>query len=145
MAGGVRWGIISTANIARVAFLPAVREAGGEAAAVGGRDPGRTQRWAGDNGVARAVTGYQPLIDDPELDALYIPLPNSLHAEWTIKALRAGKAVLCEKPLAGTLAETEQVLAVAKETGTPLWEAFVFPFHDQMARLRTLLAEGVIG
>jgi predicted dehydrogenase len=145
MAGGVRWGIISTANIARGFFLPAVREAGGEAAAVGGRDSDRTQRWARENGVRRAVTGYQPVIDDPDLDALYIPLPNSLHAEWTIRALRAGKAVLCEKPLTGTLAEAEQVLAVAAETGTPLWEAFMFPFHDQMARLRALLADGVIG
>ena len=109
-----------------------MREAGGEAAAVAGRDPGRTSRWARDNGVGRAVVGYQGLIDDPGVDALYIPLPNALHAEWTIRALRAGKPVLCEKPLTGSLAETEQVLAVARETGTPLWEAFVFPFHDQM-------------
>ena len=79
------------------------------------------------------------------MDALYIPLPNALHAEWTIRALRAGKPVLCEKPLTGTVAETEQVLAVARETGTPLWEAFVFPFHDQMKRVTALLAAGVIG
>ena len=79
------------------------------------------------------------------MDALYIALPNALHAEWTIRALRAGKPVLCEKPLTGSLAGTEQVLAVARETGTPLWEAFVFPFHDQMRRLRALVADGVIG
>jgi predicted dehydrogenase len=141
----VRWGIIGTARIARSAFLPAVAEAGGVAAAVAGRDPARTTEWAGANGIGRAVTGYQPLIDDPEVDALYIPLPNGLHAEWTISALRAGKPVLCEKPLTGSPAETEQVLAVAAQTGTPLWEAFVFPFHDQMARIRGLLASGVIG
>jgi predicted dehydrogenase len=145
MADSVRWGIIGTANIARAFFLPAVREAGGEGAAVAGRDAERTERWARDNGVARAVTGYQPLVDDPDVDALYIPLPNSLHAEWTIRALRAGKPVLCEKPLTGTLAEAREVLAVAADTGTPLWEAFVFPFHDQMAHLRALLADGVIG
>ena len=73
------------------------------------------------------------------------PAADALHAEWTIRALRAGKPVLCEKPLTGSLAGTEQVLAVARETGTPLWEAFVFPFHDQMRRLRALIADGVIG
>lgn len=141
----MRWGIIGTANIARQFFLPAVREAGGEVTAVAGRDPGRTARWAHENMIGRAVTGYQALIDDPDVDALYIPLPNSLHAQWTIAALRAGRPVLCEKPLTASLAEAEQVLAVARETGTPLWEAFVFPFHDQMERIRGLLADGVIG
>lgn len=141
----VRWGIAGTAKIARNFFLPAVREAGGEPAAVAGRDRGRVTRWAADQGVARAIVGYQGLIEDPAIDAVYIPLPNSMHGEWTIRALRAGKAVLCEKPLTGSFAETEQVLAVAKETGTPLWEAFVFPFHDQMERLRGLLTDGVIG
>ena len=146
MSGGaVRWGIIGTASIARGFFLPAVREAGWQIAAVAGRDPERTTRWARGNVVGRAIVGYQELIDDPGVDALYIPLPNSLHAEWTIRALRAGRPVLCEKPLTGSLAETEQVLAVARETGTPLWEAFVFPFQDQMERIRRLLAAGVIG
>src|SRR5499427_1518598 len=141
----VRWGVIGTAGIARKNFLPAVREAGGEAAVVAGRDAERTSRWARDNAVGRAVAGYQALIDDPDIDALYIPLPNSLHAEWTIRALRAGKPVLCEKPLCGTLAEAEQVLAVAAETGTLLWEAFVFPFHAQFAAVQKLLADGAIG
>ena len=141
----VRWGIISTANIARGQFLPGLRAAGGIPAAVAGRDLGRAQAWAEQHGVDRAVAGYQALIDDPDIDALYVPLPNSLHAEWTIKALRAGKPVLCEKPLCGTLAEAEQVLAVARETGTLLWEAFVFPFHAQFAAVQKLLADGVIG
>ena len=141
----VRWGIIGTANIARGQFLPGLRAAGGIAAAVAGRDLGRAQAWAEQHGVDRAVAGYQALIDDPDIDALYIPLPNSLHAEWTVKALRAGKPVLCEKPLCGTLAEAEQVLAVAKETGTLLWEAFVFPFHAQFAAVQKLLADGAIG
>jgi predicted dehydrogenase len=141
----VRWGIISTANIARGQFLPGLRAAGGVPAAVAGRDLGRAQAWAEQNGVDRAVAGYQALIDDPDIDALYIPLPNSLHADQTIKALRAGKPVLCEKPLCGTLAEAEQVLAVATETGTLLWEAFVFPFHAQFAAVQKLLADGAIG
>ena len=73
----------------------------------------------------------------PDIDALYIPLPNGLHAEWTIQALRAGQPVLCEKPLCGSLAETERVLGVARETGTLLWEAFVFPFQAQMQAIET--------
>jgi predicted dehydrogenase len=143
--GQVRWGILGTARIARTAFLPGLRAAGGEAAAVAGRDGTRATQYAAENGIGRALVGYQALIDDPDVDALYIPLPNGLHAEWTIRALRAGKPVLCEKPLCGTLAQTGEVLAVARETGTPLWEAFVFPFHEQMRQVRALLADGAIG
>jgi predicted dehydrogenase len=143
--GAVRWGIIGTANIARAAFLPGVRQAGGVPAVVAGRDAGRAARYAGEHGIERSVAGYQNVIDDPAVDALYIPLPNSLHAEWTIAALRAGKPVLCEKPLCGSLAETERVLAVAAETSAPLWEAFVFPFHDQFTRVTGLVADGAIG
>ena len=141
----VRWGIVGTANIARGSFLPGLRAAGGTAAAVAGRELGRAEKWASEQGVDRAIEGYQALIDDPGIDALYIPLPNSLHAEWTIAALRAGKPVLCEKPLCGSLEEVQQVLAVAQETGTLLWEAFVFPFHDQFAAVRKLISDGVIG
>ena len=141
----VRWGVLGTAGIAWKSFLPGLREAGGVPAAVAGRDLARATQYAAEHGIGRAVEGYQTLIDDPDLDALYIPLPNALHAEWTTRALRAGKPVLCEKPLCGTLAETEQVLAVATETGTLLWEAFVFPFQEQLTRIRHLLADGVIG
>jgi predicted dehydrogenase len=141
----LRWGIIGTAKIARSAFLPALGVAGGVAAAVAGRDEARTRWWAEENGVLRAITGYQNLIDDPGVDVLYNPLPNSLHADWTIAALRAGKPVLCEKPLCGTLADTQRVLDVARETGTLLWEAFVFPFNEHMDRLRTLVGDGAIG
>ncbi len=143
--GQVRWGVVGTANIARAAFLPALREAGGVAAAVAGRDGERAEKFARDNGVERAVEGYQRLVDDPGVDALYIPLPNSLHAEWTIRALLAGRPVLCEKPLTGSLAETERVLGVARETGTLLWESFVFPFHAQFERIAGQLSAGVIG
>jgi predicted dehydrogenase len=141
----VRWGIVGTANIARKSFLPGLRAAGGVPAAVAGRDLARAKDYAQANGIDRAIEGYQNLIDDPDVDALYIPLPNGLHAEWTIQALRAGKPVLCEKPLCGSLAETERVLGVARETGTLLWEAFVFPFHPQMQRIHGLLAGGAIG
>jgi predicted dehydrogenase len=145
MGHRIRWGIAGTAKIARNLFLPSLREADGEPAAVAGRDEARAAQWAAGNGIGRAITGYQDLVDDPDLDALYIPLPNALHGEWTIRALEAGKPVLCEKPLTGSVTQTERVLAVARATGTPLWEAFAFPFHDQMARLRGILADGTIG
>jgi len=144
-AAQVRWGIVGTANIARAVFLPGLRQAGGDAAAVAGREADRAGQFARDNGIGRAVAGYQALIEDPDIDALYIPLPNSLHAEWTIRALEAGKPVLCEKPLCGTLPDTERVLESARQTGTLLWEAFAFPFHAQLAQLRKLIADGAIG
>jgi predicted dehydrogenase len=143
--GGVRWGIIGTANIARGAFLPGLRSAGGVAAAVAGREAAKTEKFASENAVERSITGYQRLIDDPDIDALYLALPNALHAEWTIRALDAGKPVLCEKPLCGTLPDTERVLAAARRTGTLLWESFVFPFQPQMAAIEELVADGAIG
>jgi predicted dehydrogenase len=140
-----RWGIAGTAGIARSAFLPAVRATGGVAAAVASRDLARAQEFAAANGIDRALPGYQALIEDPGIDAVYLPLPNGLHAEWTIAALQAGRPVLSEKPLCGTVIQTEQVLAVAAQTGALLWEAIAFVFGDQLAALRAVVADGSIG
>ena len=143
----VRWGILGAANIARGQFLPGLRETGdGVAAVVGSRDRERGEAFAAREGVEGAVEGYQAVLDDPEIDAVYVALPNSHHAEWTIKAIEAGKHVLCEKPLCAVPADTETVLAVAREhPGAPLWEAFVFPFQAQHERMVALIAEGAIG
>jgi predicted dehydrogenase len=142
----VRWGIISTANIARGAFLPALRAAGGGVAAVvGSRDLVRGRAWAAEHGVERAVDSYEAVIADNDVDAVYIPLPNSLHAEWAIAAMNAGKAVFCEKPLCGTLADAERVLGIATEHAALLWEAFIFPFREQSQRLREIIDAGEIG
>jgi predicted dehydrogenase len=141
----VRWGILGTAQIAIDSFMPAVRAAGGVLAAVGGRDLEHTRRYAEDNGVERALDGYEAVLQDGSIDAVYIPLPNSLHAEWTIAALREEKAILCEKPLTPSLEDTERVLTFAEETAGLLWEAFVFPFREQTSRLLDLLAGGRIG
>jgi predicted dehydrogenase len=144
--GLIRWGILGTANIARASFLPALRAAGGGVAyAVAGRDRARTERYAQECGIERAIEGYANLLADERVDAVYIALPNNLHAEWTIAALHADKAVLCEKPLCASLEETKTVLEVARGSRRPLWEAFVFPFHNQMARLHELMVGGVIG
>ncbi len=142
----IRWGILGTANIARAAFLPALRQArGGAATVVGSRDLAKAREWAERNGVERAVDGYEAVVADGAVDAVYIALPNDLHATWTIAALRAGKAVLCEKPLCVSVEEARSVLAAAGETGRLLWESFVFPFHAQMLRLAELRAEDAIG
>jgi predicted dehydrogenase len=142
----VRWGILGTAGIAEGAFLPALLEAGGGvASAVASRELARARSWAAEHGVERGVLGYETVVADPSIEAIYIPLPNGLHAEWTIAALEAGKAVLCEKPLCVTPAETERVLRVARAAAGPLWEAFVFPFHDQMDVVRSSIDRGDIG
>ena len=142
----VRWGILGTAGIAESAFLPALLDAGsGIALTVASRDGSRAEAWAAAHGVGRGVRGYEAVIDDPEVEAVYVPLPNGLHADWTIAALEAGKTVLCEKPLCGTVEDTGRVLAAAHSATGSLWEAFVFPFHDQMERVRGMIDGGSIG
>jgi predicted dehydrogenase len=142
----IRWGITGTARIARDGFLPALRAAGGGVAyAVGGRDPERTRRFAAENGVQHVRESYRAVCEDPDVDAVYVPTPNGVHAEITIMALEAGKAVLCEKPLCGNVEQTANVLKVARRSVRPLWEAFVFPFHDQTRQILDLLANGAIG
>ncbi|HMH93207.1 MAG TPA: Gfo/Idh/MocA family oxidoreductase [Streptosporangiaceae bacterium] len=147
VSGEVRWGIVGPANIARAQFLPGLREAGGgRAALVASRDLARAQAFAAKNGVERGVADYAAVAESPDIDAVYVALPNSLHAEWTIRALQAGKAVLCEKPLCVGSAQTAQVLdAAAAVPGARLWEAFVFPFQAQHRRLVSLLADGAVG
>ena len=145
MAPGIRWGIIGTANIARASFLPGLRAAGGEAWAVAGRERARTEAYARENGIERAVVGYDALIEDREIDAIYVALPNSLHKEWTIRALLAGKPVLCEKPLGLTAAEALEMTTAATRSGAPLWEAFVFMFRPHFAKMREWIADGALG
>ena len=146
-AGEIRWGILGTANIARAQFLPGLREAGrGRAAMVGGREAERVRAFASDYGVDHGVTGYARVIESAEIDAVYVALPNSLHSEWTIRAVQAGKAVLCEKPLSVSVSETAAMLdAVRALPSALLWEAFVFPFQAQHRRLMEVLSDGAIG
>jgi len=146
MGGEVGWGILGTAHIAESSFLPGLREAGGgRPVAVASRRLDAAEAFAAAHGVENSVEGYEALLEDPAVEAVYVPLPNAMHREWAAAALRAGKAVLCEKPLCGNVSDTEALLGVARETGGLLWEAFVFPFHEQMTRVRGLLATGAIG
>jgi len=142
----IRWGIVGTANIARAQFLPGLREAGGgRATTVASRDRAKAEAYATAHGIDQGIEGYQALVESPDIDAVYVALPNALHAEPTIQALRAGKAVLCEKPLSVGSASTKDVLDVAATAAAPLWEAFVFPFQAQHRRLVRLLEDGAIG
>jgi predicted dehydrogenase len=115
------------------------------AVSVASRDADRARRWAAEHGVERGVGAYERVVADPQVEAVYVPLPNALHAEWTIAALQTGKAVLCEKPLCAWPEETERVLAAARAATGPLWEAFVFPFHEQIDRVLELIGRGEIG
>jgi xylose dehydrogenase (NAD/NADP) len=128
----VRWGILGTAGISVRSFLPAIaRVEGVEVSAVGSRDVDRARAFAVRHGIGRAYGSYAALVEDPDLHAVYVPLPNHLHREWVIRALAAGKAVLCEKPLGLDPEEVTAMVEASEHYGQPLWEAFVFPFQEQ--------------
>jgi xylose dehydrogenase (NAD/NADP) len=141
----VRWGILGLANITR-RFLPALRAAANaELVAVATRRPAAAAPLVATQPELRVYHDYEALLDDPAVEAVYIPLPNTLHAEWAVKALERGKHVLCEKPLATTLAEVEAMATAAARSGALLMEAFMWRFHPQHARVQALLAGGAIG
>src|SRR5262249_19664365 len=119
--------------------------AGVAVAAVAARDPARAAAFARRHGIPRVHPTYDALIADPDLDAVYIPLPNGLHAEWAIRALRAGKHVLCEKPLAANAAEAEAMTRAATESGRLLMEAAHSMYHPLAARLKSILGSGELG
>jgi D-xylose 1-dehydrogenase (NADP+, D-xylono-1,5-lactone-forming) len=144
--GKVRWGILGCAGIAEKAFIPAVRASrNGELAAIASRDGARAADWARRHGFARAHASYQALVDDPAVGAVYNPLPNDLHAEWSLRALRAGKHVLCEKPMALNAAEVRAMIATAEARGLLLMEGFMYKFHPQIATALELVRGGALG
>jgi predicted dehydrogenase len=141
----MRWGVISTGWVART-FIGALRESeDAQVVAVASRDAGRAAATAAEFGVARAYGAYAELLADPDVDAVYIGLPNSLHAEWAIASVRAGKHVLCEKPLAVSTAEAEAMFEAARAAGVWLMEAFMYRFHPQTLKVQELIAAGAIG
>ncbi len=142
----IRWGIISTAKIGRDQVIPAIQQSNnGRVVAVSSRDDAKAHEFAAELGIERSYGSYGDLIADPEIDAIYNPLPNDGHALWSIAALKAGKHVLCEKPFAMNAAETVEMIAVAKEAGKHLMEAFMWRYHPQHARAKALVDAGEIG
>ena len=141
----VRWGIISTAQINRK-FLAGARQSSAlEILAVASRQRESAERYAADNGIERAYGGYDALLADPDIDAVYISLPNSMHVEWTIRALEAGKHVLCEKPMGRRVSDVERAFDVADREGRLLMEAFMYRHNPQTRRLVELIGDGAVG
>lgn len=146
-AGFVRWGVISAANIGVNHVSPAiVASSNGRLVVVGSRDPQKAaERYAFASNEVRFYSDYDSVINDPDIDAIYNPLPNGLHAEWTIKALQAGKHVLCEKPMAVTAQEGATMVDAARANDRLLMEAFMYRFHPQTSWALQQVRSGLLG
>jgi predicted dehydrogenase len=146
MAKKIRWGVLSTANIGLKKVIPGMQRCEyASVDAIASRDLGKAREAAASLGIARAYGSYEELLADPEIDAIYNPLPNNMHVPWTIRAAEAGKHVLCEKPISMTVAEAKSLLPVRKRTGVKIGEAFMVDTHPQWIRVRELLEAGRIG
>ena len=142
----IRWGVLSTADIGLKKVIPGMLQAEHASVdAIASRDPARARDAAAALGIGRAYGSYEELLADPEIDAIYIPLPNHLHVPWTAKAAEAGKHVLCEKPISLTVAEAKRLLEVRERTGVKIGEAFMVDTHPQWLRVRELLEARRIG
>lgn len=142
----VGWGILGCAGIAEKAFIPAVNASrNGVLAAIASRDEAKARAWAVRYDIRAALRTYQDVVDDPTVDAVYIPLANHLHAEWAVRALNAGKHVLCEKPLALNAAEAESMIAAAEANRALLLEGFMYKFHPQIAKSLEIVGQGRLG
>jgi predicted dehydrogenase len=146
MADKLRWGVLSTANIGLKKVIPGMQKGRlTTIAAIASRDLGKAREAAKALDIPTAYGSYEELLADPNIDAIYNPLPNQFHVPWTIKAAEAGKHVLCEKPLSLTVAEAETLLEVRARTGVKIGEAFMIRSYPQWLRLRELLDERRIG
>ncbi len=142
----LRWGILSTADIARKKVIPGLQKADRcQVVAIASRDAALARSVADELDIATAHGSYEALLADPTVDAVYIPLPNHLHAEWTIAAARAGKHILCEKPLTLTAADAERVVETCANEGVRLMEAFMYRLHPSWDAVRDIVASGRIG
>jgi predicted dehydrogenase len=143
----IRWGVLSTAKIAREKVIPATQSSGlGSVVAIASRDLGRATAVASQLGIERAFGSYDELLADPNVDAVYIPLPNHMHVPWTLRAIAAGKHVLCEKPIGLSVIEAEELADVAAaQPQLKVMEAFMYRFHPQWQTTRQLVHGGRIG
>jgi predicted dehydrogenase len=140
----VRWGVLSTAGISESLIPGLLAAKGSELAGIASRSAGRAEAAAARWGC-RAYSSYEQLLDDPSIEAVYIPLPNHLHTEWTVRALEAGKHVLCEKPLALTVGEVDAIAGATRRTGRHVLEAFMYRHAPRWRRAVSLVASGAIG
>lgn len=146
MKNRYRWGILSTANIGRKAMIPALQASRlAEVVAVASRDEDRARQFAYEFAIPKAFGDYQALLDDPSIDAVYIPLPNHLHKPWAIKAAHAGKHILCEKPMGLNAKECEEMMAAAKENGVMLMESFMYRHHPRIQAAAEMVYAGKLG
>jgi predicted dehydrogenase len=142
----VKWGILGTANIALQKVIPATQASAlAQVVAIASRDIAKAQTAASRLGIPRAFGSYQELIDDPDVEAIYNPLPNHLHVPWSIRAANAGKHVLCEKPIALTAREARELLEARDRNGVQIGEAFMLRTHPRWLRVREIIASGRIG
>ncbi|MBI5301431.1 MAG: Gfo/Idh/MocA family oxidoreductase [Chloroflexi bacterium] len=142
----LRWGVLSTARIGVNAVIPAIQQSrNGIVTAIASRDAKTAQDAARAANIPHAFGSYEQLLESDMVDAIYNPLPNHLHREWTIRAAEHGKHILCEKPFALNTAQVDAMIAAAKQHRVQLMEAFMYRFHPQVARAKELLAQGVIG
>jgi len=143
----IRWGILSTANIAREKMIPAIHAASSsEIVACASRNQSQAQVFASETNIPTAYGDYQQLLDDENVDVIYNPLPNHLHVPWTLKALAAGKHVLCEKPIGLSVAEVESLITATQDyPHLKVMEAFMYRFHPQWQMAKQLIDEGKIG
>lgn len=146
MSKKVRWGILSTAAIGVKKVIPGMQKGEwSEVTAIASRDLGKAETVARALGIPKAYGSYEELLADPQIEAIYNPLPNQMHVPWSIKAAEAGKHVLCEKPLSLTVAEAKKLLEVQERTGVKMGEAFMVRTHPQWLRTRELVKSGRIG
>lgn len=146
MSNKVRWGILSAAAIGVKKVIPAMQKSTElEVVALASRDADRARETALELGISKHYGSYEELLEDPQIDAIYNPLPNHLHVPWSIKAAEAGKHVLCEKPIAIKTAEVRKLIGVRDWTGVKIGEAFMVRTHPQWLRTREILRSGAIG
>ena len=141
----LNWGLLSTAKINRALIPPLRASKRTRLLGVASRNQSSADAYAREWNIPRAYGSYEAMLADPEIDVIYNPLPNHLHAEWTIKVLQAGKHVLCEKPMVLTLAEADQIIAASQETGKVVTEAFMYRHHPQTFKVKELIDSGAIG
>src|SRR5919108_6187973 len=141
----LNWGLLSTARINRALIPPLGASSRNRLLAVGSRSQQGADQYAQERNIPRAYGSYEALLADPEIDVIYNPLPNHLHAEWTIQAVEAGKHVLCEKPLALRVEEVDAIQSAARKHGRVVMEAFMYRHHPQTLKVQEIVKSDSLG